>query len=93
VSVGFGSGAAVAVTIGMAIERCGAVMLNFLVPAYCRHCDSRVVGGAWAPVLCEACGRGFPVHDAAVSVPGMIERAWAFALFEGAARRLLIDLK
>ena len=43
--------------------------------------------------MCAACGAGFPVHDAAVAVPLPVRRAWALARFEGAARRLLIDLK
>jgi ComF family protein len=52
-----------------------------------------VGGGAWAPLLCEACAEDFPFHDAAVTVPPPISRAWALATFEGPARRLLIDLK
>jgi len=44
-------------------------------------------------LLCRGCGEDFPWHDAAVVVPPPVERAWALALFEGPARRLLIDLK
>jgi predicted amidophosphoribosyltransferase len=44
-------------------------------------------------LLCRACSESFPQHDAAVAVPLPVERAWALALFQGPARRLLIDLK
>jgi ComF family protein len=47
----------------------------------------------WYPLLCRECGARFPWHDAAVDVPAPAARGWALALFEGPARRLLIDLK
>ena len=68
-------------------------LLDFLLPAMCRHCDRTIRGGDWAPLLCRDCGDEFPVHAAAVDAPPPVARAWALALFEGPARRLLIDLK
>lgn len=67
--------------------------MDFLSPAICRHCGLIVRGGTWAPLLCADCGSAFPWHDDVVAAPYPITRAWAFAAFEGPARRLLIDLK
>lgn len=47
----------------------------------------------WAPLLCEACGEEFPVHDGPVSVLEPLAEGHAYADFSGVARRLLIDLK
>jgi ComF family protein len=68
-------------------------LLDFVSPAICHHCGLVVEGGAWAPLLCDDCGAAFPLHDDAVAAPYPIARAWAYAAFEGPARRLLIDLK
>jgi len=68
-------------------------LIDVLSPAICRHCGLIVRGGAWAPLLCADCGEAFPLHDDAVAAPYPIARAWAYAAFEGPARRLLIDLK
>jgi ComF family protein len=66
---------------------------DFLFPALCRYCGGPASRGAWAPLLCRECGDELPLHDAAVGAPPPVARAWSLALFEGPARKLLIDLK
>lgn len=50
-------------------------------------------GAEWAPLLCDACGEDFPVHDGPVPVIEPLAAGHAYADFSGPARRLLIDLK
>jgi len=64
-----------------------------VLPALCRVCAEPARRAEWAPLLCEDCGRDFPVHDRPVPVLDPLTRGHAFAEFAGPARRLLIDLK
>ena len=43
--------------------------------------------------MCAACAAEFPYHDGSLEVPPPLSRGHALTLFEGPARRLLIDLK
>lgn len=79
--------------MGPDLHSAWGALLEFLLPAMCRHCDRTIRGGDWSPLLCRGCSGEFPVHDAAVEAPPPVTRAWALARFEGPARRLLIDLK
>ena len=69
-----------------------AAVGNFILPALCRQCGDIADGETWAPLLCRRCEQTFPFAGGAIAVDGIVA-ARAFAEFEGAARRLLIDLK
>jgi len=64
-----------------------------LFPAVCHGCGGLAVEGEWLPLLCDACGDGFPFHEAELEVPRPLAAGLALARFEGPARRLLIELK
>lgn len=79
--------------MGIDLTSAPGALFDFLLPAMCRHCGRPIGGGEWSPLLCRECAADLPLHGAAVDAPPPVAGAWALALFDGPARRLLIDLK
>jgi ComF family protein len=66
---------------------------SVVFPAYCHSCNNVADEGQWAPLLCCACGDGFPLWDRVISVPGPLAGGHALSRFEGPAKDLLVALK
>ena len=85
--------AVIAPKLSRALRTAPADLAAVLFPAVCHGCGALAVEGEWRPLLCGACGDGFPLHDAQLDVPWPLATGMALARFEGPARRLLIELK